>query len=47
VVVPLTLPASYPVTIMISSFLWCAAFALFVAAYLPILVRARVDGQPG
>jgi uncharacterized protein involved in response to NO len=47
VIVPLTLPASYPVTILVSALLWSAAFALFVAAYLPILTRPRVDGLPG
>ena len=47
VIVPLTLPASYPVTILISALLWCAAFALFVAVYFPILTRSRVDGMPG
>lgn len=47
VIVPLTLPASYPVTILISALLWCAAFTLFVTVYFPILTGSRVDGQPG
>jgi uncharacterized protein involved in response to NO len=47
VVVPLTFPASYPVTILVSSLLWCAAFVLFVVVYVPILTRARADGMPG
>jgi len=47
VIVPLTLPGSYPATVMVSALLWCAAFALFVAVYFPILTRARMDGMPG
>jgi uncharacterized protein involved in response to NO len=26
---------------------WCAAFALFLAVYIPILARPRPDGRPG
>jgi uncharacterized protein involved in response to NO len=47
VVVPLALPASYPVAILASALLWCAAFTLFVAAFLPILTQPRADGMPG
>ncbi len=31
----------------ISGIAWSLAFALFLAVYVPILVRPRVDGQPG
>jgi uncharacterized protein involved in response to NO len=47
VVVPLALPAAYFAATLVSALLWSAAFALFVAAYLPILTRSRIDGQPG
>jgi uncharacterized protein involved in response to NO len=47
VIVPLTLPASYPMAVLASALLWCAAFALFVLAFFPILTRSRVDGMPG
>jgi len=31
----------------VSGIAWSLAFALFLAVYAPILVRPRVDGQPG
>jgi uncharacterized protein involved in response to NO len=31
----------------IAGALWSAAFAIFCALYVPILLRPRVDGQPG
>ena len=31
----------------ISAVLWMLAFALFVVRYLPVLMRARVDGKSG
>jgi uncharacterized protein involved in response to NO len=30
-----------------SAVLWSLAFAIFTAVYLPILIRPRLDGQPG
>jgi uncharacterized protein involved in response to NO len=30
-----------------SGLLWCLAFALFAAVYLPVLVSPRADGRPG
>jgi len=47
VLVPLVLPAAYLGATVVSAALWFLAFALFVAAYLPILGRPRLDGQPG
>lgn len=41
------LPAWYPQTIQVAGALWLAAFAIFVAGYAGILVRARPDGQDG
>jgi len=31
----------------LSGLLWIAGFTVFTAIYLPILIRARVDGRPG
>jgi len=47
VLVPLFLPGSYVSLVVLSGALWCAAFALFVARYAPILWMPRVDGKPG
>ena len=45
VFLPLLMP--YTQTVAIAATLWVAAFALFSWRYVPILLRARVDGQPG
>ncbi|MDH5570991.1 MAG: NnrS family protein, partial [Gammaproteobacteria bacterium] len=34
-------------SLLISGILWCIAFLIFATIYLPILTKARVDGQPG
>lgn len=47
VFLPLAAPGAYLYSIGISAVLWSAAFALFTAAYWPILTRARLDGLPG
>ena len=47
VFVPLALPAAYVGATLASALLWCAAFAMFTVAYVPILTRPRLDGQPG
>jgi len=47
VFVPLALPAAYVGATLASALFWFAAFALFVATYVPILTRPRLDGQPG
>jgi uncharacterized protein involved in response to NO len=47
VLVPLALPAAHPGATLVSAAFWFAAFALFFAAYLPILTRPRLDGLPG
>ena len=41
------LPAWYAQTILLAGALWLAAFAIFVAEFDAILLRPRVDGQPG
>ena len=47
VFLPLVLPGVYVALIQLSAALWCAAFAIFTVAYIPILSRPRLDGQPG
>jgi uncharacterized protein involved in response to NO len=47
VLVPLALPAAYVAATLVSALFWFAAFATFTVAYIPILTRARLDGQPG
>jgi uncharacterized protein involved in response to NO len=47
VFVPLALPASHLGATLVSALFWFAAFAAFTVAYVPILTRARLDGQPG
>ena len=44
---PLALPGAYAALVAASAALWCAAFALYLVVYLPILMRARLDGKPG
>jgi uncharacterized protein involved in response to NO len=44
---PVFLAAHYAEVIIVSAGLWIAAFAIFVARYANILLRARVDGRPG
>jgi len=47
VIFPLVLPDAYAALIVLSAVLWSAAFAIFTLAYIPILTRPRLDGQPG
>ena len=47
VLLPLALPSAYAAAIALSAVLWSAAFSVFVIAFLPILTRPRLDGQPG
>lgn len=47
VLVPLLAPGLSAVATIVSAGLWLGAFVLFVYVYLPILIHARVDGQPG
>jgi uncharacterized protein involved in response to NO len=41
------MPAAIPTLMIVSGLAWSLAFALFLTVYAPILVRPRVDGQPG
>jgi len=47
VLLPLVIPNLYVALIVVSALLWSAAFAIFTLAYIPILTRPRLDGQPG
>jgi uncharacterized protein involved in response to NO len=47
VLLPLLDPGRYLAWTGISQVLWIGAFAAFLVIYLPMLTRARVDGQPG
>jgi uncharacterized protein involved in response to NO len=47
VALPLAAPAHYALAIGLAQAGWIAAFALFLAAYTPILLRPRIDGAAG
>ena len=47
VFLPFLFPQAYVALILLSAALWSAAFAVFTLAYIPILTRPRLDGQPG
>jgi uncharacterized protein involved in response to NO len=47
VLLPLAVPAAYNGAVIASALLWCAGFTAFVIAFTPILLRPRLDGQPG
>ena len=47
VILPLLLPAQYMTWIAISQILWISGFGLFLILFAPMLVRPRIDGQPG
>ena len=47
VIFPILFPAQYLILIGISQVLWIAAFGLFVIFFTPILIKPRIDGQPG
>jgi uncharacterized protein involved in response to NO len=43
----MVLPQAYTATIVIAACCWSAAYAIYAAAYWPVLTRPRIDGQPG
>jgi uncharacterized protein involved in response to NO len=43
---PWAFPAWYGIWIDLAGLFWMVGFAIFAAAYLPILLRPRVDGRP-
>lgn len=44
---PVLLPYNLLAALAVAGALWAAAFALFLAVYVPILTRPRIDGAPG
>jgi len=44
---PALWPSHYLGTLLVSGFLWTAAFALYLIVYWPILTLPRTDGKPG
>ena len=44
---PLLAPNEYPQVVAFAGLLFAAAYAAFLVGYAPMLVRARIDGQPG
>lgn len=44
---PLVLPDLYLWWLKLAGLSWMVAFVCFVAIYLPMLIKPRVDGQPG
>jgi uncharacterized protein involved in response to NO len=46
-VLPVAFPERLVELVVVSGTLWLAAFAIFLAAYAPILTRPRIDGRPG
>jgi uncharacterized protein involved in response to NO len=47
VFMPLIAPSSYTLWVSVSATLWILSFALFASAYIPMLLKPRVDGKPG
>jgi len=47
VLLPLIAPLHYSLWMGLSQALWIAAFGLFLAICLPMLVQPRIDGRPG
>jgi uncharacterized protein involved in response to NO len=47
VLFPILVPAWSAGLVLVSSYLWLAAFSLFVFVYTPILTSPRLDGQAG
>lgn len=47
VILPLFLPTQYSTLIAISQVLWIAGFGLFLILFVPMLIKPRIDGQPG
>jgi uncharacterized protein involved in response to NO len=45
--VPILLPQFSLLSYQVSGALWLISYGMFVAVYLPILSKARIDGRPG
>ncbi len=44
---PMLVPEAHAQSMDLAGLLWIVAFGLFVAIYMPILLRPRIDGKPG
>lgn len=44
---PALMPAIHMGWVALAGLLWIGAFAIFIAVYTPILLKARIDGRPG
>lgn len=47
VAAPLLYPSNYHVWILVSQFLWIAAFAMYLLTFSKMLISSRLDGKPG
>lgn len=47
VLLPLSFPSAYLTWIMVSQWLWIAAFSGFALTYVPMLIKGRADGKSG
>ena len=47
VLLPIIAPSEYFLWIGISQLCWIIAFSIFFILFLPILIKSRIDGQPG
>ena len=47
VILPLLDMSHYRVWVIISQVFWIIAFSLFLVAFAPVLIKARIDDQPG
>ena len=44
---PMLFGGNYTFWVHLSGGLWVLCFLLFLAVYLPILIKPRIDGRPG
>ncbi len=47
VLLPIITPLQYQLWIFLSGGIWLTSFLIYCGVYIPILIRPRVDGQPG
>ena len=47
VILPLLLPDQYSTWIAASQILWISGFGIFIFLFAPMLIKPRIDGQPG
>lgn len=47
VVAPIAAPQQYQLWIFASGGIWLASFLIYCSIYIPILIRPRIDGDPG